>query len=531
MDYLINLAQQSLTLSSVVFFPLLGAALMYVYSGLVGYTSDDEEHVSLVRAFATGASLITFALAFGLFLVFDQNEPGMQIVENAEWVVSFGINYQLGVDGISILLVLLTTLIFPIACLQSISVKKHVRGYLASLLLLETSVLGALVATDTFLFFVFWEAMLFPIYFLVGCWGGEKCVSATIKFILYTLSGSVLMFIGLLYLVWVQYTQTGQISFALEDLMATKLTVTEQAWLFGAFCAAFAVKIPLIPFHSWLPEAYVEAPTGGSLILAGVLFQMGVYGLLRFAYPLFPIGAEMLAPWIGALAVAGIIYGALIAWAQEDVKRTMAYASISHMGYAVLGVVALNTVATTGTIYQMLNHGISAGALFLLIGMLQERSGSRRLSDFGGLITKMPVFAAYFLVFTLSAIALPLTLGFVGEFMVLAGSFKAHPWLVGLALSGAVLGAIYMLNVYKRMMCGEVNVKCEGLSDLTSRELVMLTPLLVLVFLMGIFPNRFLAVVEPTMGYYMTEIKQRTKQLADFEYAGDVKHFSVQEKV
>lgn len=531
MNSIISVAQQMITLSAVVFFPLLGAALMYVLSGLIGYTSDDEEHVSLVRAFATGSALITFALALSLFLVFDPSQPGMQITENAEWIVSFGINYQLGVDGISILLVLLTTLIFPIACMHSVSVVKNVRGYLASLLFLETTVLGALVSTDAFLFFVFWEAMLFPVYFLIGCWGGENRIRATIKFVLYTLSGSVLMFIALLYVVWVQYTQTGQISFALEDLMATKLTVIEQTWLFGAFCLAFAVKIPLLPFHSWLPDAYVEAPSGGSLVLAGVLFQMGVYGLIRFAYPLFPIGASVIAPWIGGLAVAGIIYGAVIAWSQNDVKRTLAYASISHMGYAVLGVIALNTVATTGAIYQMVNHGISAGALFLLVGLLQERSGSRNLNDFGGLISTMPIFAAYFLVFLLSAIALPLTLGFVGEFMVLVGTFSKHPYLVGFAMCGTVMGAVYMLNAYKQLMCGEVRGKSASMHDLSNRELVMLTPLLVLVFLMGVFPNRFLAIVEPTMGYYMSEIQQRSKQLADFEFAGELPYFNEQEKV
>jgi NADH-quinone oxidoreductase subunit M len=454
---------------------------------------------------------------------FNSADTGYQFVEKTDWISYFGISYYLGLDGISLWLVMLTTFLMPIVVIASVSVHEKVRGYLASMLVLESAMLGTLVSLDVFLFYVFWELMLAPMYFIIGIWGGKRRIYATIKFVLYTVVGSLLMLVAIFYVVWRFYEQQGHVTFLLEELVLyTNLTLKEELWLFAAFALAFGIKVPIFPFHTWLPDAHVEAPTGGSVVLAGVLLKMGLYGFIRFAYPLFPRGAELFAPFIAVLAVIGIVYGALVAWAQTDMKKLVAYSSVSHLGYCVLGFVAFNTVSATGSVYQMLNHGISTGALFLLVGVLYDRKHTRLIADYGGLTAKVPLFAFLFLVFTLSSIALPLTNGFVGEFLILTGSFKTFPWLTVIATSGVVLGAVYMLTLYLKTMYGELDEQKNGdLTDVNARELVTFAPLLVMVFWMGLYPQPFLRVIEPTMQAYLTMVRERASALHSYEFDGN----------
>lgn len=494
-------------LSWIVFLPLLGAMLLVA---MPIFDAKVDVHGDLARRFTLIVSLIVFALSFWMLLSFDGSRSTMQFVERGWWIKSFGIAYFLGVDGISIWLVMLTTFLMPIVVLSSHSVHKKVRGYLFSMLMLETAMLGTLVALDVFLFYVFWELMLAPMYFIIGIWGGARRIYATLKFVLYTVVGSVLMLVAIFYLVWAHQRQFGGLTFALEDLVTTGLSLKEQVWLFAAFALAFGIKVPLFPFHTWLPDAHVEAPTGGSVILAGVLLKMGLYGFIRFAYPLFPNGAAEFAPYLAVLAVIGIIYGAMVAWVQPDIKKLVAYSSVSHLGYCVLGIVALNEISTAGSMYQMLNHGISTGALFLLVGVLYDRKHTRLIAHYGGLAAKVPVFAFFFLVFTLSSIALPLTNGFVGEFMILLGSFSTYPQLTVLALLGVILGAVYMLTLYLKTMFGELDEKRNGdLMDMNRTECLTFIPLLVLVFVMGVYPKPFLSLMEPTIVAYVADIKRR----------------------
>ncbi|MCB0310632.1 MAG: NADH-quinone oxidoreductase subunit M, partial [Bdellovibrionales bacterium] len=353
-------------------------------------------------------------------------------------------------------------------------------------------------------------------------WGGKRKIYATLKFVLYTVVGSLLMLVAIFYVVWTYADQNpGRLTFLLTDILSgTHFTMREELFLFAAFALAFGIKVPIFPFHTWLPDAHVEAPTGGSVVLAGVLLKMGLYGFIRFAYPLFPRAAEVFTPYLAVLAVIGIIYGALVAWAQHDIKKLVAYSSVSHLGYCVLGFVAFNAISTTGSIYQMLNHGISTGALFLLVGVLYERRHTREISEYGGLASKIPVFAFLFMIFTLSSIALPLTNGFVGEFLILVGSFQVMPVLTSIAVLGVVLGAIYMLTLYMRTMFGELDENKNGnLKDVTGMELATFLPLLVLVFYMGIFPGAFLRTMEPSVNAYIKGVHARRDQMMNHELA------------
>lgn len=517
-------------LSVLTFLPLLGALFLYV---VPSFRPDADAHGDRARRWSLLVTMAVFAISVCMMMDFNSSERGYQFVERQEWIRSFGISYYLGVDGISVLLVMLTTFLMPIVVLASPSVHDRVRGYLASMLVLETAMLGTLVALDVFLFYVFWELMLAPMYFIIGIWGGKRRIYATIKFVLYTVFGSLLMLVAIFFVVWKFYEQKGMISFSLDQLVLyTNLTRAEEIWLFAAFALAFGIKVPIFPFHTWLPDAHVEAPTGGSVVLAGVLLKMGLYGFIRFAYPLFPRGAEFFCPYLIALAVIGIVYGALVAWAQNDIKKLVAYSSVSHLGYCVLGFfsgVALaktsypdpaNTMAAIGSVYQMLNHGISTGALFLLVGVLYDRRHTRLIAEYGGLASKVPVFAFLFLVFTLSSIALPLTNGFIGEFLILSGSFLAYPRMTAIACLGVILGAVYMLTLYMKTMYGEIDEAKNGnLSDVSSRELLLFIPLLVMVFWMGVFPQKFLGVIEPTMTGYMKMVQERGASLRAFEDA------------
>ena len=504
-------------LSLLIFLPLAGASLMYL-SPFFTEKADPKGHT--VRWYCLAITLLTFILSiFKLYCVFDGSNPGMQLQENIPWVPSFGISYNLGVDGISIYLVLLTTFLMPIVVLASYSVHISVRAYLFNMLLLETAMLGTLLSLDIFLFYVFWELMLAPMYFIIGIWGGKRKIYATLKFVLYTVVGSLLMLVAIMFIVWRHFEQTGDVSFLLSRLVnGTTFTLTEEVWLFAAFALAFGIKVPIFPLHTWLPDAHVEAPTGGSVVLAGVLLKMGLYGLIRFAYPLLPRGAEVFAPYIAVLAVIGIVYGALVAWAQNDIKKLVAYSSVSHLGYCVLGFVAFNTISATGSILQMINHGISTGALFLLVGVLYDRKHTRAIADYGGIASKIPLFAFLFLVFTFSSIALPLTNGFIGEFMILLGSYKTYPALTLISLSGVVLGAVYMLTLYMKTMYGEINTEKNGdLQDVNNRELVTFLPLLAMVFLLGLYPKPFINKIEPTVKAYLSAIDSRTKVLSKKE--------------
>lgn len=505
-------------LSLLIFVPLLGAVVLYL---LPWCRPAVDPHGERSRVVALLTSLVTLALSVVVYQRFDGGSAALQLQESVPWIPSFGVSYALGIDGISVFLVLLTTVLMPIVVLASRSVHARVRGYLANMLVLETAMLGTLLSLDLLLFYVFWELMLAPMYFIIGIWGGKRRIYATLKFVLYTVVGSVLMLVALLYVVWKYYEQTGQVSFLLAEVVkTTNLTRGEELWLFAAFALAFGIKVPVFPFHTWLPDAHVEAPTGGSVILAGVLLKMGLYGFIRFAYPLFPRAAEVFAPYLALLAVIGIVYGALVAWAQSDIKKLVAYSSVSHLGYCVLGFVAFNAVSVSGSLYQMLNHGVSTGALFLLVGVLYDRKHTRLIADYGGLAGRVPVFAFLFLVFTLSSIALPLTNGFIGEFMILTGSFVSFKALTAVAISGVVLGAVYMLSLYLKTMFGPIDQAKNGdLEDVTRGELITFAPLFVLVFVMGIFPNLFLSVMDPTVRSYLSMVEGRRAVLVQVEAA------------
>jgi NADH-quinone oxidoreductase subunit M len=484
-------------LSTIVFLPLVGALLVL----LAGGRGDRHEREPLIRWLALAASLATFLATLVLWWRFDPTVAGYQLEERYAWMPAFGIQYYIGIDGISLFLVVLTGFLTPLALLSSWeSVHKNVKLFSMFVLVLETAMLGVFVAVDLFLFYVFWDAMLIPMYFLIGIWGYERRVYAAVKFILYTMAGSVLMLLAIIGLAWAHSEATGALSFNLLDLYGLSLPAHLETWFFLAFALAFAIKVPLFPFHTWLPDAHVEAPTAGSVILAGVLLKMGTYGLLRFAFPLFPSAALYFAPYLGVLAVIGIIYGALVAMVQPDLKKLVAYSSVSHLGFVVLGLAAMNVQGVQGSLYQMLNHGVSTGGLFMIVGMLSDRRHTRLISEFGGLKAVMPRFVAAFLLVTLSSIALPGMNGFVGEFLILIGSFRWDVSLTAFAVTGVILSAVYMLWMFQRVNYGPVtNEKNRALRDLTPREWSLMVPTIALAILMGVVPGIFLRPMEPAV--------------------------------
>jgi NADH-quinone oxidoreductase subunit M len=450
------------------------------------------------------ASLATLAFAGMAWARFDAANPAFQLVELRQWVPTVGISYRLGMDGISLILVLLTAFLQPLVFISSWgSVKNRVKGYLVAMLLLETGMIGAFLATDLFLFYVFWELMLLPMYFIIGVWGGERRIYAAVKFVIFTLAGSLLMLVGIIYMAVQHHVQTGAWSWAYEDMLTLKLPMGDGFWaspqmlVFAAFALAFAIKVPVFPLHTWLPDAHVEAPTGGSIVLAGVLLKLGTYGLLRFNRPLFPEAWERATPLFLALAVIAIIYGALVSWAQKDMKKLVAYSSVSHMGFIVLGLFAGTVASTQGALIQMVNHGLSTGALFMLVGVVYDRRHTRLIEDYGGLATVMPVYTAAFLLATLSSIGLPGLNGFVGEFLILTGSYARHPVAVVLASTGIVLGAVYMLSLVERVFWNSLtHDENRTLADMTWRELLAFSPLAVLMVWVGVQPGTFLSLSE-----------------------------------
>src|ERR1051326_5229153 len=437
--------------------------------------------------FALIISLLTFVFSLLLVAHFDSTNPDFQFGLRIPWIASLGIDYSMGVDGISLFLIILTTLLTPLAILASWPIHARLKEYFIFMLLLETGMIGVFASLDFFLFYVFWEVMLVPMYFLIGVWGGERRIYAAMKFFLYTMIGSVLMLIAIIALYFIHGNATGTFTFSYPQIQSALasgrvvLSPGNELWLFLAFFMAFAIKVPLFPFHTWLPDAHVEAPTAGSVLLAGVLLKMGTYGLLRFNLGLFPGESRAHAPWIVTLAIIGIIYGALVAMVQPNMKKLIAYSSISHLGFVVLGIFTFTQAGVDGAVYQMLNHGISTGALFLLVGVIYDRRHTRLIDEFGGLANRMPVYAAFFLFVTLSSIGLPGLNGFVGEFLVLLGTFGANRIRASVAAIGVILSAVYMLWMYQRVMLGKIeNERNKPLLDLVGREYAMLIPLLVM---------------------------------------------------
>ncbi|HEY7713015.1 MAG TPA: NADH-quinone oxidoreductase subunit M [Candidatus Binatia bacterium] len=478
-------------LSVLLAIPVIGALVL-------AFTA--RQRAVALFSIALLASVADFAWSLRILNRFDVHNGNMQLAERIPWVPAFGIEYSVGIDGISLFLVLLTTLLMPIAILASWSVTERIKEYLISMLLLETGMLGAFVAIDLFLFYVFWEVMLVPMYFLIGVWGGTRRVYAALKFVIYTMAGSLLMLVAIIYLA-ARHAELEQVlTFDLLRLYGLRLPVDQQAWLFFAFALSFAIKVPLFPFHTWLPDAHVEAPTAGSVILAGILLKLGTYGFLRFAMPLFPDAALAAAPIIVALAVIGIIYGALVAMMQSDIKKLVAYSSVSHLGFVMLGLFALNIQGVQGAIFQMISHGLSTGALFLLVGMIYERRHTRMIDDFGGLWKQVPLFSVIFMLVTFASIGLPGLNGFVGEFLILLGAFGVMPLWTAVAASGVILGAVYMLWMYRRVIFGQLaNPANAKLEDLNARELLLLAPILFLIVLMGVYPQPFLQRMKPAV--------------------------------
>jgi NADH-quinone oxidoreductase subunit M len=493
-------------LTIITFLPLAGTLVIAVLNRAAD---------KVIKWTALIVSLLTFLLTILLFVSFSPTASSMQFVEQYEWILDPPINYIVGVDGISVALILLTGFLTPFAVLASWkSITRHSKEFFMFLLALETGMLGVFIALDLILFFVFWEVMLIPMYFLIGVWGHERRVYAAVKFILYTMAGSALMLVAIIYL----YSASGSFDLRIINNRISTGTLAfsaeTQALLFLAFFLAFAIKVPLFPFHTWLPDAHVEAPAAGSMILAGVLLKMGTYGMLRFCLPLFPQASLSFAPYIAALALIGIVYGALVAMVQPDLKKLVAYSSVAHMGFIVLGIFAFNTLGMEGGLYQMLNHGVSTGALFLLVGMLYDRRHTRLIKDFGGLASTIPVFSTFFLIVALSSLGLPLLNGFVGEFLIIMGAFKASAVYGAVAASGVVLAAVYLLWMYQRVFYGEVtNEKNKLVPDVDLREKVMLVALAAVIIWMGIYPQPFLRRMDRSVSAVLQQIGPNHTQM------------------
>ncbi len=496
-------------LTLTVALPLAGALVIAV--------AKPGELAAKVVAMATAVA--TFAASIGLLVVFDLSDASLQLAERTEWIPAIGANISFAVDGVSLALILLTTFLTPLILLASWdTVADRVRGYLIAFLVLEAMVIGVFAATDLLVFYIFFEASLVPMYLIIGIWGGAGRRRAAVKFFLYTLLGGLLMLVAILYL----YTQAG--SFSYDAIRGVSLGGVEQRWLFAAFLLAFAVKVPLFPVHTWLPDAHTEAPTGGSVFLAAILLKLGTFGLLRYALPIMPDATIEAAPWLLAVAVVGVLYGGVVALVQADVKRLIAYSSVSHMGFVVLGLFALNATATSASVVQMVNHGLSTGALFLLIGFLYERRHTRMIADFGGLARQVPVMAGLWLLVSLSSLALPGLNGFVGEFPILLGTFQVSPTAAVLAAFGAVLAALYLLWAYQRMFHGPLErADDRATADLRPREIGVLAPLVVVIVAIGIYPKPLFDLVTPAVDRVLVEVEEGRApvpgQAADAEVA------------
>ena len=538
-------------------FPWLTVTTFGPMLGVLALLLMPREQKGALRSVALITTLIVFAISLGIMGFFDPSASlargqafTFQLSEGpVEWIGLLGIHYALGVDGLSLWLIMLTTFLMPIVIFSTWSEERHVKEYMICLLTLETAMLGALVALDVFLFYIFWEMMLIPMYFIIGIWGGEDRIKAAVKFFIYTLVGSLLMLIAILYVYFKAGAQTGTYSFLFSDLAAVKLSFQEQLFLFLAFALSFSIKVPLFPFHTWLPLAHVQAPTAGSVVLAGVMLKMGTYGLIRYAFPMFPDALKACAPYIAVLAVIGVVYGAIVAMVQDDVKKVVAYSSVSHLGFCVLGLVAMTPAAISGSLFIMLAHGIATGGLFLCVGMLYERRHTKKIKDFGGIAKVMPVYSTMFMVIVFASVGLPGLNGFVGEFLTLLGTSKSrflyfeHPYaaqyimvepstkpswawakarywpldnadqagpeitaiiFTGIAALGVIFAAGYLLWMWRRVMFGPLlNPENQKLQDLNAREFFVLLPIVLMAIFMGVFPNFFLSRMEPSVYQFL----------------------------
>ncbi len=488
-------------LDVVIFLPLLGVvALAFI----------PRDNLTGLRVGALAVTIATFVVSLGILGTFEAGTAGFQQVTSVQWIPEWGVGYTTGVDGVSLWMILLTTFLMPVSVLASWSITKRAKPFFIFFLILETGMIGVFAAIDMFLFYLFWEATLVPMYFLIGMWGYGRRIYAAMKFFLFTLAGSLLMLVAILSL---YFAAEGSPSFDYRVLLDTTLSLETQRLLFLAFFASFAVKVPLVPLHTWLPDAHTEAPTAGSVMLAAVLLKMGAYGLIRFGIPLFPDAARELAPIVLVLAVIGILYGALVAMMQKDLKRLVAYSSVAHLGFVVLGIFVGSVQGMSGGILQMLNHGLSTGALFLLVGALYDRRHTRLISDFGGLAKSVPILAGLFLLVALSSIGLPGLNGFVGEFLILVGTFFSYRWWVLPAAFGIVLAAVYLLWAYQRVFHGDVTrEENHRLPDVSWREAAMLGPIVILIVAIGVHPKPFLDRIEPSAEQIVTYLQRDVRE-------------------
>jgi len=484
-------------LSILVFFPAI--------AGLLGFVVDKES----ARSYGITVTAIEFFLSLWLWFSFDMNNAGMQFVELIPLIPDMGISYYLGVDGISLFIIIMTTLMTLIG-MASMGETKNIKNMIITLLFLEMTMVGVFVALDAIIFYLFWELSLVPMLYIIGAWGGPLRIYASIKFFLYTFTGSLIMLVGMLFVAYIYHNLTGVWSFALTDWYALVLPVDYQLWLFAAFFIGFAIKVPMFPFHTWIPYAHGQAPTIGSVILAAVLLKMGTYGFIRFSLPMFPDASVMAITPIAVLSLIMIIYTAMIAYAQKDIKQVIAYSSVSHMGIIMLGLFAMNAEGLSGSVFQMLSHGIVSGALFMLVGMIYERRGTKLLSEFGGLAAVMPKFAIIFGIMLMASVGLPLTFGFVGEFLVLLGFYKVSPMITILAGTSIILGAVYMLRVMKLAFFGPLdNEKNKVLKDLNARETWSLIPLVAIVIWLGVYPKPVLAPIDNSVKALLTFMDEK----------------------
>ena len=497
--------EQSLLLTYLILIPLIGSLILVFFK---------KENEVLIRYFALVVSTIAFIVSLVIFFRFDSANPGFQFINKFEWIKGLNIHYHVGIDGMSMLLVLLTTFLTPLTLISSwSSIKEKVKDFTFFFLMLEVGMLGVFISLDLFLFYIFWEAMLIPMYFIIGIWGGKERVYAAVKFFIYTMFGSLLMLVAIVWLAVYAIGPLGYFTTNLVDLykVAPQIPMNIQIWMFLAFAFSFAIKVPLFPLHTWLPDAHVQAPTAGSVILAGVLLKMGTYGLLRFNLPLFPGASVLAAPYISVLAIIGIIYGALVAMVQTDIKKLVAYSSVAHLGFVVLGIFAMTQESIQGAIIQMINHGLSTGALFLLVGVIYERTHTREISYYGGIAKLVPVFSFALMFASLSSVGLPGLNGFIGEFLILLGSFQSPVlnswWFTVFAASGVIFAAIYLLWMYQRVVFGEVkNPKLEGLQDMNKREIFILVPIFIFIVWIGIYPGTFLKVSDRSTAKVVKQI-------------------------
>ncbi len=485
--------ENSHLITYLLFAPLIGGFLLL-------FIGNKKEN--LIRYFGLAISILTFIISLIIYFNFDLNNPSFQFIHKFDWIENLHISYNVGIDGLSLLLVLLTTFLTPLTLISSWSnIQKKVKEFTFFMLMLEVGMLGVFVSLDLFLFYIFWEAMLIPMYFIIGIWGGDNRIYASVKFFLYTFFGSLLMLVAIIWLAVYASTPLGHFSTNLVELykIGPEVPRNIQNWMFLAFTFSFAIKVPLFPLHTWLPDAHVQAPTAGSVILAGVLLKMGTYGLLRFCLPLFPQASINFAPVISILAIIGIIYGALVAMVQKDMKKLVAYSSVAHLGFVVLGIFALTQESVQGAVIQMVNHGLSTGALFLLVGIIYERTHTREISEYGGIAKIVPIYVTFLMIASLSSIGLPGLNGFVGEFLILLGSFKSAVldswWYTVFAASGVIFAAVYLLWMYQRVVFGEVkNPKMNELTDMNKREMLVLIPIFIFIVWIGIYPSTFLNV-------------------------------------